>query len=140
VPFWAVLSVSLLSSQNTLLENGISFILVMNHGGLVIIIIIFAQAFLDIPSANSRDSRRGSLCELALIFNKPFFFFGLGYVDLCLRIKQKDYAAEITGRLSALGLFADVDNGENTLPKKIRNGEIAQYNFILGLYKSASLY
>lgn len=112
----------------------------MNHGGLVIIIIIFAQAFLDIPSANSRDSRRGSLCELALIFNKPFFFFGLGYVDLCLRIKQKDYAAEITGRLSALGLFADVDNGENTLPKKIRNGEIAQYNFILGLYKSASLY
>ena len=49
--------------------------------------------------------------------------------------KQKDYAAEITDRLSALGLFADVDNGENTLPKKIRNGEIAQYNFILGLYK-----
>jgi threonyl-tRNA synthetase len=32
-----------------------------------------------------------------------------------------------------LGLFADVDNGENTLPKKIRNGEIAQYNFILGM-------
>lgn len=30
------------------------------------------------------------------------------------------------------GLFVDVDNGENTLPKKIRNGEIAQYNFILG--------
>lgn len=26
----------------------------------------------------------------------------------------------------------DVDNGENTLPKKVRNGEIAQYNFILG--------
>ena len=25
-----------------------------------------------------------------------------------------------------------MDNGENTLPKKIRNGEIAQYNFILG--------
>lgn len=35
-------------------------------------------------------------------------------------------------RLSELGLYADVDNGENTLPKKIRNGEIAQYNFILG--------
>lgn len=31
-----------------------------------------------------------------------------------------------------LGLWADVDNGENTLPKKIRNGEIAQYNFIFG--------
>lgn len=38
--------------------------------------------------------------------------------------------------MNGLGLFADVDNGENTLPKKIRNGEIAQYNFILGMYIS----
>ena len=29
-------------------------------------------------------------------------------------------------------MYADVDNGENTLNKKIRNGEVAQYNFILG--------
>ena len=29
-------------------------------------------------------------------------------------------------------MFADVDNGPDTLPKKIRNGEIAQYNFIFG--------
>ena len=35
-------------------------------------------------------------------------------------------------KLSEKGLFADVDNGADTLPKKIRNGEIAQYNFILG--------
>lgn len=34
--------------------------------------------------------------------------------------------------MSENGLFADVDNGADTLPKKIRNGEIAQYNFILG--------
>ena len=34
-------------------------------------------------------------------------------------------------RLSAAGFWSDVDNGENTLQKKIRNGEIAQYNFIL---------
>jgi len=45
---------------------------------------------------------------------------------------QKEYAAEITERLGSFGLFADVDNGADTLPKKIRNGEIAQYNFILG--------
>ncbi|KDR78775.1 hypothetical protein GALMADRAFT_137781 [Galerina marginata CBS 339.88] len=44
---------------------------------------------------------------------------------------QKDYEVEVTGRLSSLGLFVDLDNGDNTLPKKIRNGEIAQYNFIL---------
>ena len=34
-------------------------------------------------------------------------------------------------KLAAAGLWTDVDNGENTLQKKIRNGEIAQYNFIL---------
>ena len=49
-------------------------------------------------------------------------------------LSQKEYAAEIAARLDSHGLFADVDNGENTLPKKIRNGEIAQYNFILGTH------
>ncbi|GBE83598.1 Threonine--tRNA ligase, cytoplasmic [Sparassis crispa] len=43
----------------------------------------------------------------------------------------KDYASEVANTLSDLGIFADVDNGENTLPKKIRNGEISQCNFIL---------
>ena len=38
----------------------------------------------------------------------------------------------MAAKLTKLGLFVDVDNGENTLPKKIRSGEIAQYNFILG--------
>lgn len=45
---------------------------------------------------------------------------------------QREYASEVAEKLTKLGLFVDVDNGENTLPKKIRNGEIAQYNFILG--------
>ena len=34
--------------------------------------------------------------------------------------------------LTHAGLFADVDNGANTLNYKVRNGQIAQYNFILG--------
>lgn len=46
-------------------------------------------------------------------------------------VPYKEYAQEIATRLTDLGLFADVDNGADTLPKKIRNGEIAQYNFIL---------
>ena len=50
-----------------------------------------------------------------------------------LTIIQKEYASEIAERLGSFGLFADVDNGADTLPKKIRNGEIAQYNFILGM-------
>lgn len=43
----------------------------------------------------------------------------------------REYASEVANCLSGKGFYADVDNGENTLPKKIRNGEIAQYNFIL---------
>lgn len=35
-------------------------------------------------------------------------------------------------KLWDVGLYADVDNGTDTLNKKIRNGEIAQYNFTLG--------
>jgi threonyl-tRNA synthetase len=45
---------------------------------------------------------------------------------------QKEYAAEIASKLWEEGLFADVDDSGDTLNKKIRNGEIAQYNFILG--------
>ncbi|KAJ7821568.1 hypothetical protein B0H14DRAFT_3733799 [Mycena olivaceomarginata] len=43
----------------------------------------------------------------------------------------KDYALQVSERLKALGLFVDVDNSADTLPKKVRNAEIAQYNFIL---------
>jgi threonyl-tRNA synthetase len=45
---------------------------------------------------------------------------------------QKEYASEVAASLTAQGLFVDVDNGADTLPKKIRNGEVAQYNFLLG--------
>ncbi|RKP13158.1 hypothetical protein BJ684DRAFT_20334 [Piptocephalis cylindrospora] len=42
-----------------------------------------------------------------------------------------DYADRVRSTLHEAGLYVDVDNGENTLNKKIRNAEIAQYNFIL---------
>jgi len=41
-----------------------------------------------------------------------------------------EYAEEVKNILWDVGLDADVDNGTETLNKKIRNGEIAQYNFI----------
>ncbi|KAH9474803.1 threonyl-tRNA synthetase [Psilocybe cubensis] len=61
----------------------------------------------------------------------PFWLSPRQILVIPVAAPYKDYAAEITNRLTSLGLYADVDNGENTLPKKIRNGEIAQYNFIL---------
>ncbi|TFY68470.1 hypothetical protein EVG20_g3541 [Dentipellis fragilis] len=61
----------------------------------------------------------------------PFWLSPRQVLVVPVAVPYKDYAAEVAAKLSALGIFADVDNGDNTLPKKIRNGEIAQYNFIL---------
>lgn len=45
--------------------------------------------------------------------------------------EYRGYATEVGQLLTDAGLHVDVDNGENTLQKKIRNAEIAQYNFML---------
>ncbi len=41
-----------------------------------------------------------------------------------------DYAKKVQQQLWDQGFYADVDLSDNTLPKKVRNGEIAQYNFV----------
>ncbi|KAG1147112.1 hypothetical protein G6F37_002875 [Rhizopus arrhizus] len=41
-----------------------------------------------------------------------------------------DYAQEITTQLIGMGVYADADLSDNTLNKKIRNAELAHYNFI----------
>ncbi|KZT43355.1 tars protein [Sistotremastrum suecicum HHB10207 ss-3] len=61
----------------------------------------------------------------------PFWLSPRQVLVIPVALPYKDYAAEIGEKLSAAGLYADVDNGSDTLGKKIRNGEIAQYNFIL---------
>ncbi|KAI0058375.1 threonyl-tRNA synthetase [Artomyces pyxidatus] len=61
----------------------------------------------------------------------PFWLSPRQVLVIPVAAPYKEYASEVAAKLAALGLFADVDNGENTLPKKIRNGEIAQYNFLL---------
>ncbi|KAJ7594050.1 threonyl-tRNA synthetase [Mycena floridula] len=63
--------------------------------------------------------------------NWPFWLSPRQVVVIPVAAPYKDYAAQIGSRLNDLGIFADVDNGDNTLQKKIRNGEIARYNFIL---------
>ncbi|KAJ4489998.1 tars protein [Lentinula aciculospora] len=61
----------------------------------------------------------------------PFWISPRQVVVIPVAAPYKEYATEISERLNALGLYTDVDTSDNTLPKKIRNGEIAQYNFIL---------
>jgi len=131
VRYWVALRGSSLSLQSISLENGRSSLKgVMSNGA---------------PEGCS-SGRSG--CPLAKFSSSQwlipmfvicrYFMYARQYSRWYIDALKKDYAAEIANRLSSLGLFADVDNGENTLPKKIRNGEIAQYNFILGVFFSVS--
>ncbi|KAF8208228.1 hypothetical protein K438DRAFT_1574863 [Mycena galopus ATCC 62051] len=61
----------------------------------------------------------------------PFWLSPRQVIVIPVGAAYKDYATQVCEKLKALGLFVDVDNGADTLPKKVRNGEIAQYNFIL---------
>lgn len=50
---------------------------------------------------------------------------GMGFMDYALEV-QKIFKKE--------KMYADVDTTGNTLPKKIRNAQLAQYNFIFGVF------
>lgn len=49
-----------------------------------------------------------------------------------------DYATEVQQLFKANGLYADVDLSANTFQKKIRTGQLEQYNFIFGKFAPLS--
>ncbi|KAH7882947.1 hypothetical protein F5I97DRAFT_1938851 [Phlebopus sp. FC_14] len=61
----------------------------------------------------------------------PFWLSPRQVLVIPVAVPYREYAQQVADKLQGLGLFADVDNGADTLPKKIRNGEVSQYNFIL---------
>ncbi|KAF8336975.1 uncharacterized protein EI90DRAFT_2992146 [Cantharellus anzutake] len=61
----------------------------------------------------------------------PFWLSPRQVLVIPIAAPYNDYASHVQQRLWNAGLFADVDNGTETINKKIRNGEIGQYNFIL---------
>ncbi|KAJ7652190.1 anticodon-binding protein [Mycena polygramma] len=62
----------------------------------------------------------------------PFWLSPRQIMVIPVAVPYKEYASQVCGRLiKSVGPFADVDNGADTLPNKVRNGEIAKYNFIL---------
>ncbi|EIW79924.1 threonyl-tRNA synthetase [Coniophora puteana RWD-64-598 SS2] len=61
----------------------------------------------------------------------PFWISPRQVLVVPVAVPYREYAQQVTDELSNRGLYVDVDNGPDTLQKKIRNGEIAQYNFIL---------
>lgn len=50
----------------------------------------------------------------------------------------EDYVREVQKVLKAKGFFVDSDLGANTMNKKIRNGQVLQYNYIFGRSSSFS--
>ena len=49
-----------------------------------------------------------------------------------------DYAEEVSKNFKDKTMYIDVDTSGNTLQKKIRNGQLAQYNFIFGEFFPSS--
>ena len=45
--------------------------------------------------------------------------------------KFNDYAFEVQQKIHDAGFYVDVDDSHRTLPKKVREGQVQQYNFIL---------
>ncbi|GAA5858453.1 hypothetical protein JCM1840_001214 [Sporobolomyces johnsonii] len=60
----------------------------------------------------------------------PFWLSPRQVVVIPVAAPHKEYAKEVQQKLWDAGLYADADLSDSTLPKKVRNAELAQYNFI----------
>ncbi len=67
----------------------------------------------------------------------PFWLSPRQIVVIPVAAPFKDYAIEVAGRFWDAGLFAEADLSDNTLNKKIRNAQTAQWNFIMGSLSSS---
>ncbi|WVR04974.1 threonine-tRNA ligase [Kwoniella sp. DSM 27419] len=61
----------------------------------------------------------------------PFWLSPRQVVVIPVAPTYADYARKVAKSFTDAGLFADVDLSGNTLPKKIRNAQTAQWNFIM---------
>ncbi|GAA5824918.1 hypothetical protein JCM3770_002293 [Rhodotorula araucariae] len=60
----------------------------------------------------------------------PFWLSPRQVTVIPVAAPHKEYAKEVAAKLWDAGLYADADLSDSTLPKKVRNAELAQYNFI----------
>jgi threonyl-tRNA synthetase len=61
----------------------------------------------------------------------PFWLSPRQCVVVPVDLKFAEYAYDIQQLVHENGFYVDVDDSTNTFPKKVRSGQIAQYNFIL---------
>ena len=60
----------------------------------------------------------------------PFWLSPRQVIIIPIAAAYDDYAEEVRKALADAGMYAETDLSDNTLNKKIRNAEIAQWNFI----------
>ncbi|KAF5129079.1 hypothetical protein DV495_002653 [Geotrichum candidum] len=60
----------------------------------------------------------------------PFWLSPRQILVIPVGVKFNDYAQKVRDTLYDAGFFADVDLGPNTLQKKVRSGQLQQYNFL----------
>lgn len=65
-----------------------------------------------------------------LSLDRPFWLSPRQVLVVPVTNSVFDYAKSVQQQLWDAGFFSDVDLSDNTLPKKIRTGQLAQYNFI----------
>lgn len=61
----------------------------------------------------------------------PFWLSPRQCVVVPVDLKFVDYAYEVQDAVHKAGYYVDVDDSTRTFPKKVREGQLAQYNFIL---------
>lgn len=64
--------------------------------------------------------------------SRPFWLSPRQVVVIPVAAPFKAYAAEVAQKMKDAGIFAEVDVSDNTLNKKIRNAQVAQWNFVMG--------
>ena len=67
-----------------------------------------------------------------VLFLRPFWLSPRQIVVIPVAAPFKDYAIRVAKTFWDSGLFAEADLSDNTLNKKIRNAQTAQWNFIMG--------
>jgi len=61
----------------------------------------------------------------------PFWLSPRQALVIAISKDFEDYAIDVRKRLYGQGFFCDIDDSSKTLNKKVREGQLAQYNFIL---------
>jgi threonyl-tRNA synthetase len=63
----------------------------------------------------------------------PFWLNPKQVMVIPVAMKYAEYANSVAQRFKDAGLFAEVDESANTLNKMIRNAQIGQWSFVMGM-------